>query len=120
METREAIGFIETAIPASDDTQQQWADLGCGSGTFTRALSHLLPTGSGTTAVDRSPQALESVMGNEVSVKFHQADFGTDGLRLPKLKASWMSSARRIAYRYHIYDGNTRWIRHRAKIVSPA
>ncbi len=93
MQTHEAIAFIEKGMPTSDNTPQQWADLGCGSGTFTRALAHLLPPGSGITAVDRSPQALESEMGNGVSVKFQQADFGEDDLRLPELNGILMTNS---------------------------
>lgn len=42
-------------------TPQRWADLGCGTGTFTRALAHRLPAGSTVHAMDRDAQALRAL-----------------------------------------------------------
>ena len=58
MNTTEAVELIAGAIPGPGGT---WADLGAGSGTFTRALARLLgPTGS-IYAVDRDTSAGESL-----------------------------------------------------------
>jgi trans-aconitate methyltransferase len=54
-----------------------WADLGCGDGTFTRALATLLPAGSVIHAVDQHARALRQVPGEHagVSIVTHLADF---------------------------------------------
>lgn len=54
-----------------------WADLGCGDGTFTRALAHLLAPGSVVHAVDLDDGALAGIAGEEdgVSIVTHRADF---------------------------------------------
>jgi trans-aconitate methyltransferase len=54
-----------------------WADLGCGDGTFTRALANLLAPGSVIHAVDRDADALRRIpaMQDGVSITTHQADF---------------------------------------------
>jgi SAM-dependent methyltransferase len=56
-----------------------WADLGCGDGTFTRALATLLPTGSVIHAVDQNARALRQIPGEHagVSIVRHLADFST-------------------------------------------
>ncbi|WP_426276764.1 class I SAM-dependent methyltransferase [Chryseobacterium sp. S-02] len=74
MNQQEAINLIEKAIPNSNNPQI-WADLGCGSGTFTNALAHLLPKGSHIYAVDSQSQNFPKVMGNNVSIDFIKADF---------------------------------------------
>ncbi len=54
-----------------------WADLGCGAGTFTRALATLLPAGSHIEAIDRDGMALDQVpekLGS-VSIRKTAADF---------------------------------------------
>lgn len=74
MKQQEAINLIEKAIPHSDKPQI-WADLGCGSGTFTNALARLLPSGSHIYAVDGQSQNFPKVIGNNVSIDFIKADF---------------------------------------------
>ena len=44
-----------------EDGPQVWADLGCGDGTFTRALAACLPAGSRIHAVDRDASALRAI-----------------------------------------------------------
>lgn len=55
MKRQEAVNLIEKAIQYSDKPQI-WADLGCGDGTFTHALAHLLPNGSHIYAIDAQAQ----------------------------------------------------------------
>jgi len=53
MQINEARSLIDNiAIP---DGTARWADLGCGSGLFTRALASLLPEGSSIHAIDLAP-----------------------------------------------------------------
>jgi trans-aconitate methyltransferase len=62
---------------------QRWADLGCGSGTFTSALASLLIPKSKIYAVDKSKSSLEKISGykNIIIEKLH-ADFIEDKLPL--------------------------------------
>lgn len=69
MNAADAIKLIEKGI--TGDELQLWADLGCGSGTFTRALASLLPVGSKVLAVDKERQDLPN---------FIQADLINDDL----------------------------------------
>jgi SAM-dependent methyltransferase len=54
-----------------------WADLGCGRGTFTMALAHLLAPGSTIHAVDQDPASLSGLPGRhgEVRIRTWCADF---------------------------------------------
>ena len=61
MQDREAIALISGAVTKPGGV---WADLGAGSGTFTRALATLVgPTGT-VYAVDRNPGALQELDRN--------------------------------------------------------
>ncbi len=51
---------------------EQWADLGCGSGTFTHALAGCLKQGSKIYAVDREMPAIASI--DNIDIKCIQAD----------------------------------------------
>lgn len=69
-----------------------WADLGCGDGTFTRALATLLPAGSSIHAIDQDVSALRRIPSDHrgVSIVTHPGDFtvqpwpfdGLDGVLL--------------------------------------
>lgn len=54
-----------------------WADLGCGTGTFTRALAGCLAAGSTIHAMDRDASALRRIPSAHkgVRVKTHRGDF---------------------------------------------
>ena len=86
MNESEAIELIRGAIPAAAGN---WADLGAGEGTFTRALAALLGPGSRVWAVDRDARALASLRrrppgGPAAEVVTLTADF-TRPLGLPGL-----------------------------------
>ena len=83
MQQSDAITLIQNAI--TGDQPQQWADLGCGSGTFTMALKNILPIGSHITAVDKQTQSLP--------VDFLQADFAKDDLPLSNLDGILMANS---------------------------
>ena len=69
---------------------QVWADLGCGGGTFTRALAACLPAGSHIQAVDRDASALRRIPTQlgEVAVSTLVHDFTADDLPLAGLDLS--------------------------------
>ena len=75
MQQAEAISLVQKAIIGVQP--QRWADLGCGSGTFTLTLQSILPAGSHVTAVDKQNQKLP--------VDFIKADFEKDDLGLADL-----------------------------------
>lgn len=63
--------------PADCFNRGHWADLGCGTGTFTYALAELLPAGSSILAIDRDPQRLHAVHAG-IPITFLQADLATE------------------------------------------
>lgn len=73
--------------------RQRWADLGCGSGTFTRALAAILPRESKIIAIDKTRQSLAPLMANEVKVSFLQADMEQDRLPLHHLNGILMANS---------------------------
>jgi trans-aconitate methyltransferase len=60
MRLRQAIDLLAPGLEGLEEPAT-WADLGCGRGTFTRALAHLLPPGSTVHAMDRDASALDSL-----------------------------------------------------------
>lgn len=82
MNAADAIKLIEKGI--TGDEPQLWTDLGCGSGTFTRALASLLPVGSKVLAVDKERQDLPN---------FIQADLINDDLQLGALDGILMANS---------------------------
>lgn len=83
MEIDEATALIAAGID-KNLSAQSWADLGCGSGTFTRALASLLAAGSIIHAIDRQRQSLPAQYKN-ATIHFEQADFENDELQLNNL-----------------------------------
>ncbi len=73
MTISEAITLIEAGKPTSPKPAL-WADLGCGSGLFSRALASLLPAGSKIIGIDQEQQFKETFI-NRVDLEFIQADF---------------------------------------------
>lgn len=59
MTHHEAITLLRAAIPAADG--EVWADLGAGTGTFTRALAALVGATGRVIAVDRDAHSLRAV-----------------------------------------------------------
>ncbi len=106
MDHRDAVNMLRNAPLAIG--AQRWADLGCGTGTFTRALADLLPPGSSIAAMDRDASALEQVPemhGTTRSTK-HTGDFATG----PLPETSWTVSSSRTrctscTTRRSSYDG---------------
>lgn len=76
MEISEAANLIRFE-EISGNRSQTWADLGCGSGTFTKALASLLPAKSIIHAVDSDRQSLKiiPVFYGNAEVKKHHSDF---------------------------------------------
>ena len=77
--------LIEWARP------QSWCDLGCGSGTFTTALAHLLAAASTIHAVDLDRRALESVPDYYDGVEIPKTPGGYRKPQLPPSAGRWHS-----------------------------
>jgi trans-aconitate methyltransferase len=93
MELREAISLIQTD-EITQDKQTAWADLGCGSGLFTRALAAMLYTGSTIHAVDKNLSSFKvSSLPNHVILKTFESDFVRDDLSLENLDGILMANA---------------------------
>lgn len=114
--------------------QTTWADLGCGTGTFTLALADVLAAGSVVHAMDRDGSVLRKIPAahKQVSITTHCGDFlrqeswpfaGLDGILMANslhyvedqstfIRACepWMRSPRRfLIVEYDTYDA-TRWV----------
>jgi hypothetical protein len=93
MELQEAVTLIQTK-EIVQEKQTVWADLGCGSGLFTRALSGQLHTGSTIYAIDNKISAFQnSSVSNDVIIKTLQSDFVHDDLHLQDLDGILMANA---------------------------
>jgi SAM-dependent methyltransferase len=71
MDERDAVELIETAVGHGT----LWADIGAGSGTFTRALRSLLPFDGRIYAVDHDPAAIAKLREIGAGVIPIEADF---------------------------------------------
>jgi ubiquinone/menaquinone biosynthesis C-methylase UbiE len=132
MEFTTALHLIEKGIDLKSHSQY-WADLGAGTGLFTKALASLLPAGSTLLAIDRDASALNRIDGIPKEVQlikkqddFTQTDFGSqlfDGLLmansfhfvadhkefLHRMKRSLKPDARIIFVEYDMDSPNT-WV----------
>lgn len=91
---------LQTAIDLIDvpeirlNSSTHWADLGCGTGLFTKALSTLLQPGSNITAIDKDAIALKQVnVADKIILTKVQADFVNDQLPLKNLDGILMANA---------------------------
>ena len=81
--------MIEWARP------QSWCDLGCGSGTFTIALTQLLSSGSTIHAIDLDPRALGEIPDqyHGVAVQKVLGDMRSPSLNLPSVDGILMANS---------------------------
>jgi ubiquinone/menaquinone biosynthesis C-methylase UbiE len=91
--------FIEWARP------QSWCDLGCGSGTFTKALAQLLAPGSTIHAVDLDQRALEEIPDRHDGVEIRKivGDLRSPSLRLPSVDGILMANALHFIQEQHLF-----------------
>jgi len=92
MQLHEASDLIKSAIMDSKHPSV-WADLGCGDGLFSYALSGLLAPGSCVYAIDKIIKPHHEITGNNVEIKFQKADFITDDLKFSKLDGILMANS---------------------------
>ena len=83
MKVSDAIQLIERGI-GERKSNQRWADLGSGTGTFTRALASLLGEGSTIFAIDKESQKISPVVA-PVDIQFIKLDFLQEPLPVSEL-----------------------------------
>jgi trans-aconitate methyltransferase len=87
----QAVSLIQHSIP---DQKTVWADLGCGEGLFTNALSQLLAAQSLIYAVDKNKHALKNVsVKSGIRLEKLAMDFINDDLQLNHLSGILMANA---------------------------
>ncbi len=93
MHLKTAISLIQSPETKSN-ASTNWADLGCGSGLFTKALSTPLQADSKIIAVDKDASALKKVnVANGIILEKLHADFINDDLPLKNLDGILMANA---------------------------
>ena len=93
MELQEAASLIHTN-ELNHDTKTTWADLGCGSGIFTRALAGELVAGSTVYAVDKNLSSFRTnLFPDRVIIKTIESDFVHEDLNLKGLDGILMANA---------------------------
>lgn len=91
METSTAIKLLAPSVNHGD---LYWADLGCGTGTFTIALASLLSKESTVYAVDRDAKSLETLYrARPEIVRTIRADFTDPLLSFPSLNGILMANS---------------------------
>jgi ubiquinone/menaquinone biosynthesis C-methylase UbiE len=90
MEVSEAKHFIQAGLP--ENRKSTWADLGCGSGTFTYALAGLLAEGSKIIAVDKSVQNLKNSTDG-CHIEFIKSNFESEDLPFKNVDGILMANA---------------------------
>lgn len=91
MRISEGIQLIESGFPKKI-TNSVWADLGCGSGLFTKALAAMLGTQSKIFALDKTQQSFEPNY-NHVAIEFIKIDFETDSYEFKNLDGVLMANS---------------------------
>jgi trans-aconitate methyltransferase len=92
MTLKEAIAFLSKSLD-EQARDQTWADLGCGSGLFTRALSARLAPGSTIFAVDQVQEFEVSDTDTKVNIELVEADFISEELPFDRLDGILMANA---------------------------
>ena len=91
MEISDAVNLIEAGL--SDNTPNStWEELGCGRGTFTKALAKLLGNGSRIYAIDKDNQQTPSVYDG-VKIEFIKVNFEHDPIPHSNLDGILMANS---------------------------
>lgn len=115
MDHRDAVDMLRNA-PLALGAPQRWADLGCGTGTFTRALADLLPSASTIAAMDRDAMALKQVpeMHGTTRITKHAGDFVTGSFPYKDLDGILLANA------LHFVRDQSEFIRRAGASLKPA
>ena len=85
MTQQEAIRLIASGVNSRSKTARTWVDMGCGTGTFTKALASLLPSGSVIHAIDSDPEALRKVPDHQGEIRIVRVTSDYLTAKLPDL-----------------------------------
>ncbi len=92
MKQRDATDLIKGAF-LHKVKSSTWADLGCGTGTFTGALASLLTDNSKIYAVDRESQQLDVASGGKTAIQFVKLNFVDEILPFHNLDGILMANS---------------------------
>ncbi len=92
MKSSDAIDLIKLGLSHNTEAEV-WADLGAGSGTFTRALASLLKAGSIIYAMDRSASTLDPTVYANASIVHVKIDFVEEEITVHQLDGVLMANA---------------------------
>lgn len=92
MKLTEAIQLIKNGI-SRNSTNENWADLGCGAGLFTRALASMLGGESNIFAVDKDAQRIRKDEGELAAIEFIKLDFIQDPFPFSNLDGILMANS---------------------------
>lgn len=94
MDIKDAIQLI-THPSFSTKNKKAWADLGCGTGTFTLALASILGEESTLHAVDSNDSSLKKIPDyyNQVNIKKLNADFVRTNLPVHQIDGVLMANS---------------------------
>ena len=93
MTSEQAFLLINRMPVSPGPIPQNWADLGCGSGTFTEALARMLPARSIVYGVDKGAGLHPHTTANGVSILSRQVDFLSEELGLYHLDGILMANS---------------------------
>lgn len=92
MEVTEARALIEPAFH-NPNLNETWADLGCGTGTFTQALATLLDDGGKIYAVDKEHQQIKPSVMFSTDLQVIKLDFVREALPFTNLDGILMANS---------------------------
>ncbi|PSK88001.1 class I SAM-dependent methyltransferase [Taibaiella chishuiensis] len=119
MQLKEARELISCPIFEQQPDHARWADLGCGPGLFSYALSGLLPADSSVYAIDKEP-VFDAFMfpGKGNNIHALQYDFINETLPLHDLDGLLMANALHYASdRDALLDRLTRYVKPAAHLL---
>lgn len=92
MTIEEAKALIGTAEFTST-SPQNWADLGCGSGLFSKALAEFLPVDSHILCLDKDGQNWRMIDAGQVRLEFQRVDFVQETIPATNLDGILMANS---------------------------
>lgn len=114
MTIQEAVTLIgDLDLVGFGNNPVRWADLGCGSGLFARALARYLPKGSVIYGVDSSPSLKKEITPEGVEITAVRKDFIKDDLGLELLDGIMMANS------LHYVEDKVAFLRRLRKTFGP-
>ena len=113
MSPSEAYSLIKNDLLPGDQRITHWADLGCGTGLFTQALSRLLQPGSTIHGIDTRPSLKRQTTPNGVDLIPLQLDFVTDDWGLQPLDGILLANS------FHYVKDKGAFLSHTKSLLQP-